>query len=275
MNGPGARARARSALGKLMKNRLVVRGEEALRRPAVVFAPHPDDETLGCGGTIIKKTAAGANVRIVVMTDGRGSHRKLIDEDRLKAIRAGEALEAAARMGTDRSGVHLLEYRDKELDTHFDEAVRRVTSILEDDPPAEIYVPYLYDSTPDHVSTRRVALTAASVLPRGATVLEYPVWFWHHWPWVPYPLSSRRRLPRVVMENVSAVARLLRHFNACVSVADVLEDKRRALDAYASQMTRLTGDPAWTRLEDVAGGEFLQCFFQEYEVFWERPAPGV
>jgi LmbE family N-acetylglucosaminyl deacetylase len=260
-----------------MKNRLVSRGNEELRRGAVVFAPHPDDETLGCGGTILKKAAAGAAVRVVVMTDGRGSHRTLMDEERLKAIRADEAVEAAARMGVDKSRVQLLGYPDKTLDTHFDEAVSRVTSLLQEEPPAEIYVPYLYDSPPDHVATRRVALAAASALPeaneRGISVMEYPVWFWHHWPWVPYPLTSRRKLPAVFMDNLTAAARMLRHFNSRVYVADVLGDKRHALDAYASQMTRLTDDPAWSRLEDVADGEFLQCFFQEYEVFWERPLP--
>lgn len=88
------------------------------------------------------------------------------------------------------------------------------------------------------------------------------------------PEKAIHDLPRVVAENTAAAAHLLRDFNSCVYVGDVLEEKRHALDAYASQMTRLVDDPSWTRLEDVAGGEFLKCFFQEYEVFWERNAEG-
>ena len=40
------------------------------RAPAIVFAPHPDDETLGCGGTILKKRSLGAPVEVVFLTDG-------------------------------------------------------------------------------------------------------------------------------------------------------------------------------------------------------------
>ncbi|MCI0468841.1 MAG: PIG-L family deacetylase, partial [Nitrospirae bacterium] len=37
---------------------------------ALVLAPHPDDETLGCAGTIIKYKKSGALVNCLVMTDG-------------------------------------------------------------------------------------------------------------------------------------------------------------------------------------------------------------
>ena len=40
-----------------------------------------------------------------------------------------------------------------------------------------------------------------------------------------------------------------------------------APDRYASQMTRLLPDRRWTTLGNVAGGEFLERFFQEHEIF--------
>ncbi len=45
-----------------------------LARSALVFSPHPDDECLGCGGTIIRKKQAGSTVKIVHLTDGSRSH---------------------------------------------------------------------------------------------------------------------------------------------------------------------------------------------------------
>src|SRR3972149_6748886 len=68
--------------------------EDELVNSAIVFAPHPDDETLGCGGTIIKKKRAGAKIRIVFTTDGRHA-QDLIPEDEMKAIRVREAVTAA------------------------------------------------------------------------------------------------------------------------------------------------------------------------------------
>ncbi len=64
-------------------------------RSALVFSPHPDDESLGCGGTIIKKKSLGARVKLVHMTDGSAAnHDNLISSQELKAysdarIRAG------------------------------------------------------------------------------------------------------------------------------------------------------------------------------------------
>jgi len=39
-------------------------------RSALVLAPHPDDETLGCGATILRKRAAGTPVHVLIVTDG-------------------------------------------------------------------------------------------------------------------------------------------------------------------------------------------------------------
>ena len=38
-----------------------------------VIAAHPDDEILGCGGTIAKWARKGASINILLMTDGEGS----------------------------------------------------------------------------------------------------------------------------------------------------------------------------------------------------------
>jgi LmbE family N-acetylglucosaminyl deacetylase len=274
VNGRELRNRAQSWLRAAAYRRMTVRGDDAMNRPAVVFAPHPDDETLGCGGTVLKKTRAGADVSLVVMTDGRGSHRALMDEDRIKEIRAREADLAASRLGIAQGHVHQLGIPDKGLKDHFGEAVERVEAILEREAPSELYVPYLHESPSDHLETRRAVLEAVRSRPASVTVYEYPVWFWYHWPWVPYPLDNRRDLPQVVAENAVSAVHFIRDFNSCVYIGDVLDDKQHALDAHASQMTRLVDDQSWARLQDVADGEFLNCFFQDYEVFWERRIEG-
>src|SRR5262245_24685447 len=44
--------------------------------PVLVLAPHPDDESLGCGGLIAACQAQGHPVHVLVLTDGAGSHRR-------------------------------------------------------------------------------------------------------------------------------------------------------------------------------------------------------
>src|SRR5688500_7275309 len=69
-------------------------------RSALVIAPHPDDETLGCGATILRKVAAGTKVTVLVVTDGRHSHRSpSLPPERLAALREVEMAEAVARLG--------------------------------------------------------------------------------------------------------------------------------------------------------------------------------
>jgi hypothetical protein len=63
---------------------------------------------------------------------------------------------------------------------------------------------------------------------------------------------------------------MLRDFHYFVYVEDILKIKRVALDQYKSQMTRLMPDPRWQTLADVSHGKFLDCFFQEREIFRRR-----
>ena len=238
-----------------------------LGRSAVVFSPHADDETLGCGGTLIKKRAAGATVKIAFMTDGRTSHGHLMPADRLIALRAQEAVAAAQVLGLAESDVCFLGFPDSRLHEHEGAAVERVKEILKACLPEEVFIPYRRDNTPDHLATYRIVSASLRQLSLPVTVYEYPVWFWNHWPWVSF--VPRRKGLRVLRDSFSAGygLRLLITFRHYVSVQDVLDRKRAALEQHASQMTRLVPDPRWKTLSDVAGGDFLKCFFQPWEVF--------
>ena len=104
--------------------------EDHLRQTAVVFSPHFDDETLGCGGTILKKKKAGADVKIVFMTDGGKSHRHLISENELKAIRASEGLAASRSLGLSACDICFLELEETKLSEHLDAATNMVLAVL-------------------------------------------------------------------------------------------------------------------------------------------------
>jgi LmbE family N-acetylglucosaminyl deacetylase len=69
---------------KLLRHTCKEYNETHLKKTALIFSPHFDDETLGCGGMIIKKKQIGAKVKIVFMTDGSKSHNHLISEKELQ-----------------------------------------------------------------------------------------------------------------------------------------------------------------------------------------------
>lgn len=242
--------------------------EGELAESALVFAPHPDDETLGCGGTIIKKKRAGAKIRIVFTTDGRYA-QDLISEDEMKAIRAREAAAAARSLGLEENDVIFLEFENRKLGENQEAAVGKVVEIILQEQPSQIFIPYYKDILPDHIFTNRIVLSALKACKTKAIVYEYPVWFWYHWPWVSVSWCKQHQRNILVRFkcNLLAGLRFLRDFRCFIYIGDVLKLKRTALENYKSQMRRPIPDPHRPMLAEVSNGEFLQCFYQEREIF--------
>jgi LmbE family N-acetylglucosaminyl deacetylase len=221
-------------------------GEEELRHSAMVFAPHPDDETLGCGGTILQKRRAGAAPRLVFMTDGAASHPRLSSRAEMRVTRRSEALEAVAVLGLEPAQVSWLDFPDGALGQWRAEAVTRVSTLLQLHRPEQLFLPYARSEHGDHVATHSIVHEAVGRAGLRATLLEYPIWSWRHW---------------------RAAVRFPQELRACVAVQDVLDRKRAALERHVSQMRRREGNPSWSTLGDVDQGAFLACLFQDYEYF--------
>jgi LmbE family N-acetylglucosaminyl deacetylase len=234
----------------------------------IVFSPHPDDETLGCGGTIAQKKKAGATVTVVFMTDGSASHRRFISGRELKTIRCAEAISACDALGVDAAHVVFLDFEDGQLGSFRQEAVEKVSAILRQHASEQIFVPYSYDTTPDHQATHAIVLAALRESRKSVVVYEYPVWFWAHWPWVSVSPSRPTQVIQQAVHSLLSWIRLLKDLRCFVPITEVMEQKRTALRQHRSQTTRLLPDSRWPILSDVAEGEFLECFFQEHEVFY-------
>jgi len=133
-----------------------------MNKKIIVFAPHPDDETLGCGGTIAKKIAEGYEVIVVVMTDGRNSLFKDLgiesdpSPEELKEIRKDEVKRATKILGLRVENLLFLDFVDGTLDKCESEAQDKVTKILRDNTPLETYYPHEKDCHPDHRATNRI-----------------------------------------------------------------------------------------------------------------------
>jgi len=242
-------------------------GREDLQLPAVVFSPHFDDETLACGGTILKKKAAGADVKIVFMTDGSRSHRNLMPADQLSKLRMQEGVAASIALGLRKDDVYLLKLEEGKVGKQQDAAVAGAFDLLSKHKPAEIYIPCGRDVHPDHVATNRAVLAAVRQCGLDVVVNEYPVWFWRQWPWVGVRVNMRRQTREIWKTSFRSRCglQLVRDFRHLVCIRDVLDRKRAALNRHRSQMTRLA--QGWAILRDMDQGDFLDCFFQDHEVF--------
>ena len=263
---PFSRRVARSFLARAARQ---VSAAELGRR-AVVFSPHPDDESLGCGGTILRKKQAGATVKVVHVSDGSAS-TTLIPRGELTTIRRRESVNAGRVLGLD--DIYFLNFPDGHLWEHIPVAIERVDEILRRESPQEVFVPYGREpmrQAGDHVAVTNIVLAALRRQPNPITVWEYPVWFWLHWPWVGFsqntpPLQSKHILRNSLLSCFGARAFLdLKHR---VDIADVLQQKRAAIGQHKSQTEKLIDDPRWVTLEQLSNGEFMDCFYQDSEFF--------
>ena len=127
----------------------------------LVVAAHPDDEILGCGGTMARLTREGHEVRIAILAEGmssRDAHREDADPQQLQHLHA-RAQQAADKVGAKE--VVLCKLPDNRLDTvPLLEVVKQVEELVARFRPEVIYTHHPGDLNVDHGVVHRAVLTA-------------------------------------------------------------------------------------------------------------------
>jgi LmbE family N-acetylglucosaminyl deacetylase len=110
------RIKALTVLG-LMERLPIIEISQFVKRGLLIIAPHPDDESLGCGGLIAAARAHNIPVEIIVVSDGVGSHpnSRSYPPPRLRSVREQEAIVAAAELGVSDASVKFLRMSDKSM----------------------------------------------------------------------------------------------------------------------------------------------------------------
>jgi LmbE family N-acetylglucosaminyl deacetylase len=181
----------------------------------LVVAAHPDDEALGCGGTIARLAAEGCNVRLLFLADGENARSAdnagSIAERRSMAIAAAEALGAVAPT--------CLEFPDNRLDSvdllDLVQPIERHADALR---PDVVFTHFPGDLNVDHRLCSQAVLTAFRPVPgqtvRSIFAFEVP--------------SSTEWQFGAADQGFSP--------NAFFDISDHLEAKRAALRAYSKEM---------------------------------------
>jgi LmbE family N-acetylglucosaminyl deacetylase len=202
-----------------------IRREDPTRRldaPVLILAPHSDDETLACGGTIALLGQKMA-VHVAYATDGRMSPLgtnggPVSDVAELVALRRRESRDAAAALGLPPQNLHFLDFPDGSLTKDLPQFETALEGLLKELRPATVFAPFRHDQHPDHLATHRGAVRVLQRLP-GVRLYQYFIYF--RFPFGGIPDVRQSIDPRYLVS---------------VDISATLSAKRRALALYRSQV---------------------------------------
>ena len=183
---------------------------ENRRRNVLVLAPHPDDETFGCGGTIRMLTEGGVAVDVAFLTRGEQGVEEGVaateeTRRRMAETRTREAQAACQILGVQ--SVHFLNGHDTCLGDE-PQLARAIARLLDACDYQRVFCPWPHDSHDDHRATFALLRSAVAQSRTSAT-------FWLYEIWKPLPA------------------------NTFVPIDRTWEAKQQAIEQYRSQLDQL------------------------------------
>jgi LmbE family N-acetylglucosaminyl deacetylase len=183
----------------------------------LVLAAHPDDEAIGCGGTVRRHVLDADRVSAVFLTSGEAGGHGIDDPG---GAREREARSAAAILGIE--PIEFWHEPDGRLRARA-ALVERLAGELRRRRVSLLYAPHSEDDHADHRAAARIARGAVARAGRRIELRGFEIW------------SPLRTADHVV------------------DISDVLEDKLRAIRAYRSQCDVMPFDEAFKGLARYRG----------------------
>jgi LmbE family N-acetylglucosaminyl deacetylase len=156
-------------------------GRRTPRANVLVVAPHPDDDAIGCGGTLARLAARGAHISVVYVTDGSASHpnSRRFPPAVLRDVRENEARAALRKLGV-RTEPAFLRAPDSGL-SQLGAADRgrlaaRIAARITATHAGIVFAPWSRDPHPDHVVSAELTEAALALCARRPAVWYYHVW---------------------------------------------------------------------------------------------------
>ena len=190
------------------------------KQTILIIAAHPDDEVLGCGGSMVKWSKSGNHVHVLIMAEGATSR----DRSRNKISRqielshlAQSAKKAGKILGVQ--SVELLDYPDNRMDSvDLLDVIKTIEKYIEKLKPEVVVTHHLGDLNLDHQIIHQAVMTACRPQPGHPVkcILSFEV-----------SSSTEWQAPIVINPFVP---------NLFENISETLELKIKALEAYDSEM---------------------------------------
>ncbi len=212
----------------------------------LVIAAHPDDESLGCGGTIKKHTNNGDRVRVLYMTNGESSRNNKKTGSIKKRLKS--AMQSKKILGIEE--IKFLNLPDNEMDKiSLLKIVKKIEKYLNLFKPTIIYTHHHGDLNIDHRITFQAVMTACR--PQPSSIIQQVFSF---------------EIPSSTDFQSSNVGPFLP--NLFIDIDKTIADKMESLKSYSSEMR---DNPHSRSMENVlnlakyrggtVGKKFCEAFF--------------
>lgn len=179
----------------------------------LVVAPHPDDEVLGCGGTIVKHVWGGAEVYLCIVTK---AYPPEWSEDEIKESRE-EVLKVNGILGIKKT--YFLDLPTVKLDSIPQKELNDViTQVVNEVQPEIVYTPHRGDVNRDHQLVFDAAMVATRPKP-GSAIRKV----------LCYETLSETEWAAPFLQNAFTP-------NVYVDISETLEVKLKAMSAYKAEL---------------------------------------
>ena len=219
----------------------------------LVLAPHPDDESLGCGGLLSLLREKNKEVFILFVTDGSASHptSKKYNAAQLAALRKEEAMQAVEVLNIARSNAFFFNKKDGALpaegEPNFEQNANQLHLLLMLLSPDLILVPYEKDPHRDHRATWQMLMHSIKKIHIQFHVLQYVIW-----------LHERGEKEDMPDDN----------YIRFVDIMQYQLQKQKAIYQHQSQTTRLIDDDP---KGFILSAEVLSHFTINKEFYIDKP----
>jgi N-acetylglucosamine malate deacetylase 1 len=185
-----------------------------MSRTVLICAAHPDDEVLGCGGTMARHAAAGDTVHVAFMADGVLSRHGAGNATAEIAARHAAARAAAATLGAETPV--FFDFPDQRLDTvPLIDITQSIEQLLARIKPDTVYTHFHGDLNLDHRLVAAAVMTATRPVPghRVAALYGFQVLSSTEWNFAATPGHFQPQRFVAIAQQMEQKLAALRHYD--------------------------------------------------------------